>query len=180
MKKLKQFPTTDYNKLPQKYYFISIAKNIIKIANLKITNKIILDFGCGEKIFSKILKSDKIINYDIKPEYTECESYENLHFDIVIFNHVLMYLYPNEIEELLNKIKRINSNCEIILSLGKQNIISKIAMYLTLNFDYHDDIRSTYKEQMQIFSNKTILIKKKLNIFGMTDIYYSKFKSYVK
>jgi len=180
MKKLKQFPTTDYNKLPQKYYFISIAKNIIKIANLKITNKIILDFGCGEKIFSKILKSDKIINYDIKPEYTECESYENLHFDIVIFNHVLMYFYPNEIEELLNKIKRINSNCEIILSLGKQNIISKIAMYLTLNFDYHDDIRSTYKEQMQIFSNKTILIKKKLNIFGMTDIYYSKFKSYVK
>ena len=42
MKQLKQFPTTDYNKFPQKYYFISVAKNIIKIANLKNTNKIIL------------------------------------------------------------------------------------------------------------------------------------------
>ena len=77
MKQLKQCPTTDYNKFPQKYYFISVAKNIIKIANLKNTNKIILDFGCGQKIFSKILKNNKIINYDIKPEYTECETYEN-------------------------------------------------------------------------------------------------------
>ena len=140
MKELKQFPTTDYNKFPQKYYFKSVAKNIIKIANLKNTNKIILDFGCGQKIFSKILKNKKIVNYDIKPEYTEFETYENLHFDIVIFNHVLMYLYPYEIEELLDKIKRLNSNCEMILSLSKQNIISKIAMYLTLNFHYHDNI----------------------------------------
>ena len=180
MKELKQFPTTDYNKFPQKYYFISVAKNIIKIANLKNTNKIILDFGCGQKIFSKILKNNKIINYDIKPEYTECETYENSYFDIVIFNHVLMYLYPNEIDELLNKIKKINSNCEIILSLGKQNIISKIAMYLTLNFHYHDNIRSTYIQQLQVLLNKTILIKKKLNIFRMTDIYYFKFKNYVE
>ena len=75
MKELKQFPTTDYTKFPQKYYFESIAKNIIKIGNLKNTNKVILDFGCGQKIFSKILKEKKIINYDIKPEYTECQTY---------------------------------------------------------------------------------------------------------
>tara|TARA_B100000959_G_C14801823_1_gene550077 strand:- start:213 stop:755 length:543 start_codon:yes stop_codon:yes gene_type:complete len=180
MKKLKQFPTTDYNKFPQKYYFRSVAKNIIRIANLKNTNKVILDFGCGQKIFSKILKNNKIINYDIKPEYTEHESYENLDFDIVIFNHVLMYLYPEEIEELINKIKKLKPNCEIILSMGKQNIISKIAMYLTLNFNYHDDIRSTYKEQMEIFLKRTILIKKKLNVFYMTDIYYLKFKDDIR
>jgi len=64
--------------------------------------------------------------------------------------------------------------------MGKQNIISKIAMYLTLNFNYHDDIRSTYKEQMEIFLKKTILIKKKLNVFYMTDIYYSKFKDDIR
>ena len=70
----------------------------------------------------------------------------------------------------------MNPNCEIILSLGKQNIISKIAMYLTFNLDYHDDIRSTYKDQIEIFYKKTILLKKKLNIFSMTGIYYSKFQ----
>jgi len=176
MKELKQFPTTDYDKFPQKYYFRSVAKNIIKIANLKNTNKTILDFGCGQKIFSKILKNKKIINYDIKPEFTECETYENLYFDIVIFNHVLMYMYPKEIEILFDKVKKINPNCEIILSLGKQNVISKIAMYLTFNLDYHDDIRSSYKDQVEIFFKKTILLKKKLNIFAMTDVYYSKFK----
>ena len=176
MKQLKQFPTTDYNKFPQKYYFISVAKNIIKIANLKNTNKIILDFGCGQKIISKILKNNKIINYDIKPEYTECETYENLYFDIVIFNHVLMYMYPTEVEQLLDKIKNINPNCELILSLGKQNLISKIAMFLSLNFKAHDGTRSSYNEQMDIFFKKTELIKKKTNIFAMTDIYYSKFK----
>ena len=176
MKELKRFPTTDYTKIPPKYYFLSIAKNIIKIADLEHTKKTILDFGCGHKIFSRLLKNQKIINYDSKPEFTECESYENLHFDIVIFNHVLMYMHPNEIENLLDKIKKLNPNCEIILSLGKQNIISKIAMYLTFNLDYHDDIRSTYKDQIEIFFKKTILLKKKLNIFSMTDIYYSKFK----
>jgi 2-polyprenyl-3-methyl-5-hydroxy-6-metoxy-1,4-benzoquinol methylase len=177
MKELKQFPTTDYTKFPQKYYFESIAKNIIKIGNLKNTNKVILDFGCGQKIFSKILKEKKIINYDIKPEYTECQTYEDYLFDIVIFNHVLMYFYPNQIKELLNKIKKMRPNCELVLSLGKQNIISKIAMYLTLNFNYHDDIRSTYKEQMKVFFDQTILLKKKKNIFFMTDVYYFKFKN---
>ena len=134
MKNAKQFRTTDYSKITQKYYFEHVAKKIIEIAKLQNTSKTILDFGCGQKIFSRLLKNDKIINYDIKPEYTECESYENLHFDIVIFNHVLMFLYPYEIEELLDKIKRLNPNCEMILSLSKQNIISKIAMYLTLSF----------------------------------------------
>jgi len=175
MKEQKIFPTTNYNIFPQRYYFLSVIDNIIKIADLENTNKSILDFGCGQKIFSKILKNKKIINYDIKPEYTECESYEDLHFDIVIFNHVLMYLTPNEIIELLNKIKKINPNCEIITGIGKQNFISKIAMAAALHFGAHKDTMSTYKEQVNILNDKTKLIKKKDNIFFMTDIYYSKF-----
>ena len=174
MKKRPKFLTTDYKKFPQKYYFLSVANNIISIANLNTTKKVILDYGCGQKIFSKLLKNQRIINYDIKPEYSECKSYENTNFDIVIFNHVLMYLYPEEIEELLDKIKKINPNCELILSLGKQNFISKIAMVLALNFKAHVSL-SSYKEQTQIFLKKTKLIKKKMNIFAMTDVYYSKF-----
>ena len=95
MKNLNQFLTTDYNKFTQKYYFTSVAKNIIKIAQLQNTDKTILDFGCGQKIFSRLLQNHKIINYDIKPEYTECESYENLNFDIVIFNQLFFYFKFN-------------------------------------------------------------------------------------
>ena len=176
MKNAKQFRTTDYSKITEKYYFEYVAKKIIEIAKLQNTSKTILDFGCGQKVFSRLLKNDKIINYDTKPEYTECDSYENLHFDIVIFNHVLMHLYPYEIEELLDKIKRLNSNCEMILSLSKQNIISKIAMIATFNFSAHDDTKSTYKEQTEIFFRKAKLIDKKSNILH-TDIFYSKFYS---
>ena len=175
MKNLNQFLTTDYNKFTQKYYFTSVAKNIIKIAQLQNTDKTILDFGCGQKIFSRLLQNHKIINYDIKPEYTECESYENLNFDIVIFNHVLMYVYPKDIEELLDKIKKINPNCELILSLGRQNLLSKIGMILSSLPNAHDNTRSNYNEQIEIFFKKAKLIKKKLNVFAMTDIYYFRF-----
>ena len=175
MKEQTIFPTTNYSIFPHRYYFLSIINNIIKIADLENTNKSILDFGCGEKIFSKILKNKKIINYDIKPEYTECESYEDLHFDIVIFNHVLMYLTPNEIVQLLDKIKKISPNCEIIAGIGKLNIISKIAKTLALHFSAHKNTMSTYKKQVDILNSKTKLIKKKSGVFFMTDIYYSKF-----
>ena len=175
MKNLNHFLTTDYNKFTQKYYFTSVAKNIIKIAQLQNTDKTILDFGCGQKIFSRLLQNHKIINYDIKPEYTECESYENLNFDIVIFNHVLMYVYPKDIEELLDKIKKINPNCELILSLGRQNLLSKIGMILSSLPNAHDNTRSNYNEQIEIFFKKAKLIKKKLNVFAMTDIYYFRF-----
>ena len=105
MKKLKYYPVTNYNKFPQKYYFLSIIKEIIKIANLINTQKKILDFGCGNKIFSNILLNKKIINYDINPFYSEIKDYRNKRFDIVIFNHVLMYLKPMEIKKTLEKIK---------------------------------------------------------------------------
>ena len=176
MKKLNDFPVTEYDKFPQKYYFLSIVNEIINIAELKRLNKIILDFGCGKKIFSQLLPDKKILNFDINPVYTEIKDYKNYKFDIVIFNHVLMYLKPNEIDILLKDIKKINPDCELIFSLSRQNLISKIAMLITLNFSAHKKTSSSYHEQLDQFRDKTIIIKEKLRIFGITDIYYCKFK----
>ena len=111
MKKFKNFPVTNYHQFPQKYYFLSIVNNIIKIANLEKTKKIILDYGCGNKIFSRILQNKKIINYDINPLLSDVKNYENYKFNLIIFNHVLMYIKPKEIGRLLDKIKKINSKC---------------------------------------------------------------------
>ena len=63
MKQLKQFLTTDYS-FPQKYYFISVAKNIIKIANLKNTNKIILTISNNWRLNS--LNSIKLLSIKVK------------------------------------------------------------------------------------------------------------------
>ena len=175
MKEYKEFITTNYNNFFEKYYFMSILRNIIKIGDLNNTKQTILDFGCGQKILSKILKNTRVLNYDIKSEYSDYENYNNLKFDFVIFNHVLMYLYPKEIEILFDEIKDINPNCKVILGLGKQNFISKVGKILTGNATAHDNTRSTYKEQVDILINKTRLLKKKTNIFFMTDIYFSSF-----
>lgn len=177
MKDLKYFPTTNYDKGLQKYYFLSIAKNIVKIADLDKSKKIILDFGCGNKIFSKLLKKNIILNFDTKPEYTEIKNYEDYKFDVVIFNHVLMYMTPSEIDNVLKKIRKINPKCEIILSLSRQNLLSKIGMFFTLNFKAHDKTISSYKEQLKEYEKVTLLIKKKLKVFGITDIFHSKFKN---
>ena len=87
-----------------------------------------------------------------------------------------MYLKPNEIDILLKDIKKINPDCELIFSLSRQNLISKIAMLITLNFSAHKKTSSSYREQLDQFRDKTIIIKEKLRIFGITDIFYCKFK----
>ena len=175
MYNLNEIPTTDYNDFFQKVYFISIIKNIIKIASLEDTKKIILDFGCGQKILSKTLKNVKVLNYDIKPKFSDLKSYKNLKFDTVVFNHVLMYMRPKEINDLLDELKEMNPSLEIIVGLGKQNIVSKIGKFLTGNYKAHENTMSTYKDQISILQKKTNFLKKKSNVFFMTDIYYTKF-----
>lgn len=175
MYNLNEIPTTDYNDFFQKVYFISIIKNIIKIADLDDTKKTILDFGCGQKILSKTLKNVKVLNYDIKEEFSDLKSYKNLKFDIIVFNHVLMYMRPEEISNLLDELREMNPNSKIIVGLGKQNIVSKIGKFLTGNREAHENTISTYKEQINILLKKTTFLKKKSNIFFMTDIYYTKF-----
>ncbi len=175
MYNLNKIPTTDYNDFFQKVYFISIIKNIIKIANLEDTKKIILDFGCGQKVLSKTLKNVKVLNYDIKEEFSDLKSYKNLEFDMVVFNHVLMYMKPREISDLLDELKEMNPNSELIVGLGKQNIVSKIGKFLTGNYKAHENTMSTYEEQISILQKKTTFLKKESNIFFMTDIYYTKF-----
>ncbi len=155
-------------------YFNRILYEIIKIGNLHSLEKKILDYGCGEKQLQKLLNK-KIINYDINPYLSEIDNIENVNFNIIIFNHVLMYMHKDRIAKLLDYIKSFNPNCEFIIGIGKQNFLSKIAKNITLNFDAHAGTISSHKEQLGIIRQKMKIIKSKKNIFYMTDIYYAKF-----
>jgi len=157
----------------KKIYFNKILSEIIKIGNLKNNNKIILDYGCGEKHLSKLLNK-QILNYDIKPELTEIKNIDSNKFDIIVINHVLMYLTKNEIQELFNKIHNLNSSCIFIFGIGKQNIISKIAKTITFNFYAHSGTITSYSDQLELVKKNFKIIKKK-NIFFMTDIFLSEY-----
>ncbi len=157
----------------KKFYFDRILKGIITIGNLIYSNKIILDFGCGEKRLEFLLKR-KIHNYDIKPEYSEIKDYLSLNFDIIIINHVLMYFTKTEIKNFFEEILKKNPNCEFIIGIGKQNFLSKILKNLTFNFKAHEGTMSNYSDQLEVIK-KYLYIMKKKNICFMTDIFYAKF-----
>jgi 2-polyprenyl-3-methyl-5-hydroxy-6-metoxy-1,4-benzoquinol methylase len=159
----------------QKIYFNKILLNIIKIGRLNFTNKKILDFGCGNKQLSKLLNK-KILNYDLNPNYSDFISIDNLKFDIIVINHVLMYLSVSEIKNLFLKIYSINKNARIIVGIGKQNFLSIFLKILTLKFNAHKGTISTYNQQVEFLKKNMIFIKKK-NIFFMTDIFYLKFNN---
>lgn len=176
MKLNKKYPTTNYNGLISKYYFIKVAKEIIQIGNLENINTI-LDYGCGEKIFSQLMPNKKIYNYDIKPEYNEVDNVKKYYnSDIIIFNHVWMYIEKTAIESILKDIKNLNVNTKIILSLGKQNFISKIAMFLAGKPNAHNNTVSSYNSQIEILKKYCTIKKIKKNIFFMTDIFFAEFK----
>lgn len=156
-------------------YFSSVINNIIRIGNLNNSNKRVLDFGCGSKILSKRLGQKKVLNYDINPKYSDYDNYKNLNFDIVVFNHVLMYMDKDEIISTLQNIKEINKNCELIIGIGKEGLLNKVAATAALNFSAHKGTLTTYNQQKKILNSSTKILKIKKNIFFMTDIYYAKF-----
>tara|TARA_X000001036_G_scaffold428346_1_gene458025 strand:- start:1526 stop:2056 length:531 start_codon:yes stop_codon:yes gene_type:complete len=170
-----EIPTTNYNDLFSKHYFLKVAKEIIKISNLENQNTI-LDYGCGEKIFSQLLTKPKIFNYDTKQEYNEVSNVkDHLNSDVVIFNHVWMYIPYEEISKILNDIKSSNRNSKIILSMGKQNFISKIAMFLAGKPKAHNNTVTSYSKQLEVLKKFCKILNTKKNIYFMTDVFYAEF-----
>ena len=161
-----------------KIYFNKILREIIKIAHLNKRNINILDYGCGTKQLSKILKK-KILNFDILEEYNEVNKLEFKNYDIIIFNHVLMYFEKDKILELFSNIKKENKYCEIVVGIGKQNLISKILKFISLNFHAHQGTKCSYQDQLDIINQMNVINHTK-NIFLMTDIYYFNLFNYDK
>ena len=158
-----------------KLYFNRILLEIIKIGKLQNTKKKILDYGCGRKQLANLLNR-KIYNYDKNKKYNEIEKLQFQKYDIIVLNHVLMYLNANEIKILFDIIYKKNKNCFFIIGIGKQNLISKIAKLITLNLDAHKNTVLNYKDQLQLLKKRLKILKIKKNIYFMTDIFYLKFK----
>tara|TARA_B100000965_G_scaffold66445_1_gene52132 strand:- start:597 stop:1103 length:507 start_codon:yes stop_codon:yes gene_type:complete len=156
-----------------KFYFEKILEEIIKIGDLKNDNKKILDYGCGERELQKKLNK-KIFNYDVRPECSELDNINNIDFNTIIINHVLMYLSEVEIHDLLTRIYQINPSCTFIIGIGKQNLLSKIAKNLTLNFNAHEGTLLSYNQQLELIKKRLEIVNLK-NVYYMTDIIYAKF-----
>lgn len=165
----------DYYKGFGKIYFEKIIKEIISIGNLKINEKKILDYGCGVKYLEKLLKK-KILNFDINKKYSEINDINNHNFDIIVLNHVLMYMSEGQIIELFLQIKSTKSNCKFIIGIGRMSLINKLASILSFNFKAHTGTKTYPDKQIKIILEYFEIISKK-SVFFMTDIYYLKFRN---
>jgi|TARA_B100001094_G_C17985123_1_gene697250 hypothetical protein len=164
--------TTPYKGL-SKFYFEKIIDTIIIEGKLSKKNLNILDFGCGLKFLEKKLKK-KIFNYDVDKNLSEMSNWNIRAYDIVVLNHVIMYMSKNEFFDLLKKIKNKNKECKIIIGVGKESALNKFFAYLMLRFDHLKNTKMNYKKQIKLISENLQIINKK-NIYFLTEIYFCKF-----
>ena len=168
--------TTSYNNIITNLYFKKIIRNIIEIGNLNNSDKKILDFGCGNKKLSKSLQNKTVLNYDIKPEFSDYNNYHDLDFDVIVINHVLEYFTSTEIIELFENLKKINPKTEIIIGLATRGLLSKILKNLLLQFNAHDNFLNNYQEIVQVIEKYTIQITKPRNICSAKKNFHLQFK----
>ena len=90
-----------------------------------------------------------------------------------------MYFEKDKILELFSNIKKENKYCEIVVGIGKQNLISKILKFISLNFNAHQGTKCSYQDQLDIINQMNVINHTK-NIFLMTDIYYFNLFNYEK
>ena len=94
-----------------------MEQKIIEIAKLQNTSKTILDFGCGQKIFSRLLKNDKIINYeqvDPVPYKTTLAFINNFVINTTQFVNRFSYLAEQKLSDVSRDIHRLEITMSIL------------------------------------------------------------------
>lgn len=157
----------DYYRGFAKIYFSRILETLIKFGGLRKEKGLILDFGCGFGYLKKKLRNKNVIGYDIIPELSEVNNYQELIPKQIVLNNVLEHLYPEEIKNLLTEFKRMNPRAVLLVCLPTENLVSKIMMRLANFKNAHDDHVSSYKEINKIIEEKYCLEKKRYLFFRM-------------
>lgn len=173
-----KFNTTSYSGISG-IYFNHLLKEIVKIGNFKGKNSRILDFGCGEGIFKKLLKRVnpdlKVINYDVKKEYSDIDNWQEESFDVVVANEVLYYLNSAELEKLLLEFKKKNPNLEIIVGTSKQSWLNTLGQILLFQINSHKNTILKPKEELNILTKHLNIIDHK-SVWFLADVYRLNFK----
>ena len=165
--------TTEYKGITR-IYFYRILSTLIKLGNLKNTNKTILDFGCGYGMLKKLLPNSNVLGYDIVEKWSDVKNWEEVPFDIFVSNQTFCHLNENEVEKILKKIISLNPEAKIIVSMSRKSFINKLGMQI---FNYKNAY-SAYKidpsQELLILKKYCKIIKRK-SVFFLSDVYLCEF-----
>lgn len=166
--------TTSYEGIT-KFYFYKILKVIIKIGNLRKSDGTILDFGCGKGKLKLLLKTSKVVGYDLIKKFSDIDNWEKVEFEYFIANQVFYSMTSNDLKKLLIKIRNINPNTKLIVGTSRVGILNKLGMILFNKRDAHKALKLSPKLEHNII-RKYCELQEKKNVFFLSDVYYYKFK----
>jgi 2-polyprenyl-3-methyl-5-hydroxy-6-metoxy-1,4-benzoquinol methylase len=172
--------TTQHN-FVSKLYFNAIFKVICRRLDHFASNRFkssrnhkvrVLDFGCGKGYFKqycidKNFDDLTITNYDINPILSDIDDPLADTFDVVVLNHVIMYLTCAELTELIKLLTRKGSL--IIFGISKASKLTSVVAYILGYKNAHQGTTMSYEKQVAIVSG-LLDVTYKGSIFGATVI----------
>jgi len=153
----------------------SKVKIALKIAELKKTD-LILDFGCGAGWLKNNLKKQgyNVVGYDLTPQHSDIKDYRKIKPDKIFAMDVFEHIPKEEIKNIIQNFKKMNSNFELITSIPTENFISRKMRKLLGKSERVKDHITNIKDIMQILKKELKPIKK---INFLTVSYITRFRN---
>ena len=92
---------------------------------------------------------------------SEISNIFEVNFDLIIFCQSCYLMEEEEINSLLNKIKKFNNATELIFVISKQNIFNKILSIMTFNFKFYKNVKTQPKTEINIINSHCNIIQQK-------------------
>jgi hypothetical protein len=155
---------------PESIYFRRVLKCCSKLGKfVEFPGRNLLDFGCGTKELKKYVSKMNYFGYDLDPKLSEVDSWDEEDFHTVVINHTLMYLDTDEISKLFVSLRNNRQLNQVIIGIGRQNVLSKIGTRLLRKRQAHYGTVTEPNEQKKLIAVHFNLVRKK-SIFFMTDV----------
>jgi hypothetical protein len=146
-------------------------KVISQLGRFHLNNdKVLLDFGCGNKELKNYVFSMQYNGFDIDPVLTTIKDWQSLKIHTFVANDVLCYFTRKELSELFKILKKHETIEQIIIGVAIQNNLSKFFKFLFGKKNAHDGTISNYPVQ-RIAITENFKIKKIKRIFWVSELY---------
>ncbi|MEK6913529.1 MAG: methyltransferase domain-containing protein [Nanoarchaeota archaeon] len=161
--------TYENKNLLTRTYFKQKVEAAIRLAKLK-KDDIILDFGCGAGWLEERLRKFYIVGYDINPEKTFIKDYRTMKPTKIFCLDVFEHISPEEIEEIIQNFKKVNSQFELIVSIPTGNFISRKVRKLVGKTEVPKEHITSYADILCLLK-KNFKLKKQANFLTVTKIF---------
>jgi hypothetical protein len=137
----------------------------------------ILDFGAGHGVMKTMLEGTgaHVTNFDIEPDLTEVENWQDVSFDIMVANEVFYAFEPQQLMDLLDEVKIHNPRAEIILGVSKQSFLNNVGKILLGKPGAHKGTKIGPKREIAIFKESMEVLEHQ-SVWFLADVYRLRFK----